>query len=278
MAKRATNYGRAFGRAAPRLLWQVECNPPHRGDALRAYRVPGYEAPVWLRTIVSDHATFWQCLVERQYRLDAFPQAAEINRRYEAALAREQTPLIVDAGANIGLAALWFARAFPHATILCVEPDADNFALLERNTAHLGPRVIRLHAAISAEPMRVKIANPQSGYSAKRVAPASEGEAADSVPAFTVDQLIARTPRAHPFIAKIDIEGFQAPLFAKNTGWVGRFDLITLELDDWQFPWKGTSNSFFRALAPHEFDYLLGQESIFCFRHTPETAADTFAI
>lgn len=45
---------------------------------------------------------------------------------------------IIDAGGNIGLASLWFARAFPEARITTIEPDPNTFAMLatnlERNT------------------------------------------------------------------------------------------------------------------------------------------------
>lgn len=42
---------------------------------------------------------------------------------------------VVDAGANIGLFALHAARHFPDASLVCYEPDPENFALLERNLA-----------------------------------------------------------------------------------------------------------------------------------------------
>jgi len=42
--------------------------------------------------------------------------------------------------------------------------------------------------------------------------------------------------------------------------------LLTLELDDWLMPWQGTSRSFFRCVSRYAFDYLIGGESIFCFR------------
>lgn len=266
--ERLPNYWRAFGFEAPRLLLDVECAPAARSDCVKSYRVPGYTAPVWLRRIVSDHETFWQCIVERQYRLDAYPQRAELEERYRVALAAGKTPVILDCGGNIGLAALWFARIFPHAVIVSIEPDQENFALLRRNTAHLGKTVKSIHGAVAAEPMALRIVNPDGGYSAKRVEPAASG-----VRGYTVEELFALVPQAHPFIVKIDIEGFQAALFEKNTGWVGDIDLISLELDDWQFPWAGTSNNFFRALSAYDFDYLLGQESVFCFRHRFGTAA-----
>jgi FkbM family methyltransferase len=43
------------------------------------------------------------------------------------------TPLIIDCGANIGLAVLYFKKIFPGAKIFAFEPDDLNFQLLEKN-------------------------------------------------------------------------------------------------------------------------------------------------
>lgn len=42
-------------------------------------------------------------------------------------------PVIIDAGAHIGLATLYFKKLYPAAQIIAIEPQADNFALLEKN-------------------------------------------------------------------------------------------------------------------------------------------------
>lgn len=53
---------------------------------------------------------------------------------YDAAKFRvAEDDLIVDAGANIGLASLYFSRAFPGRQILAVEPAASTHALLKAN-------------------------------------------------------------------------------------------------------------------------------------------------
>jgi len=40
-------------------------------------------------------------------------------------------------------------------------------------------------------------------------------------------------PESIPFIAKIDIEGFEHELFSKKTDWIKDFYPITLEIHDW---------------------------------------------
>jgi FkbM family methyltransferase len=43
------------------------------------------------------------------------------------------TPVIIDAGAHIGLATLYFKKIFPNSKIWAVEPIKENFKLLEKN-------------------------------------------------------------------------------------------------------------------------------------------------
>jgi len=43
-------------------------------------------------------------------------------------------PFIVDAGGYIGTAAIVFAEAYPDATVVSLEPSAENFALLQRTS------------------------------------------------------------------------------------------------------------------------------------------------
>ena len=58
--------------------------------------------------------------------------------------------MIVDFGANIGLATLYFRDKFPGAEILTFEPDMDTFRILERNVkSHNGIELF--NAAIGLE-------------------------------------------------------------------------------------------------------------------------------
>jgi hypothetical protein len=44
-----------------------------------------------------------------------------------------QPRVILDAGANIGLTSVYFAKKYPHARIVAIEPEASNFDVLTRN-------------------------------------------------------------------------------------------------------------------------------------------------
>jgi FkbM family methyltransferase len=264
---RIPNYVRTFGLLAGlKLVFAVERDLPAASVRMRSFRAPGFPSPVHLRDTVGDHSIFWQCLVMRQYDVSGFPQAERLQRQYLNILSEGRVPVIVDAGGNIGLAAFWFAKKFPQACIVSVEPDANNFDILRRNIAVFGNRVMPVHGAVTETPRMVRIINPDAGSSGFQIGPAdTSGEG--TVQGFTIDALTRKIERGQLFIVKIDIEGSQRALFSANTDWIDEAQLIAIEIDDWQFPWQATCETFFRAMSSRRFDYLLSGENMFCFRH-----------
>jgi FkbM family methyltransferase len=266
---RSTNYISRFGLwSGLKLLLQIERQLERRSEVLRQYRVPGYEAPIWLRETVADHSFFWQCIVATQYAIERFPQTARLQEEYESILSRRDRPVILDAGGNIGLAAIWLARAFPKAVVVSIEPERHNFALLTRNVAPFGQQIISVLGAVAERAKCMTIANPDAGSGAFRVEECSSPGSQDVI-GYPVCDLVAMVPNGVLFIAKLDIEGSQKDVFTRNIAWVSDVRLIILELEDWQFPWQATSEAFFKAVSKHRFDYLIGGENLFCFRHLP---------
>ena len=51
----------------------------------------------------------------REYAIDKFPQKNWVSRRFEELCSAGVTPVIIDAGANIGASAIWFAVKYPEA-------------------------------------------------------------------------------------------------------------------------------------------------------------------
>jgi FkbM family methyltransferase len=266
-------YVRQFGMLRGlRLLMRIERALPVRSKRVERYRLAGYPAPIHLRNSIADHATFWQCLVLRQYDTSGFPQHRRLAAVYREAVERGERPLIIDCGANIGLASAWFALSFPRAQIYAIEPDLANFELLRRNVARFADRITPVHGAVWYEQTDLRIINPDSGSAAFRISPGASKSGA-AIPGHTIDEICSKAKTDAPLIVKIDIEGAQSQLFSANTGWVGRTHLIAIELDDWQLPWQGTSRPFFSEVSRYPFDYLLRGEIIFCFRDV-QTSGD----
>lgn len=226
--------------------------------------VPGYSAPICMRSTIQDHSAFWICLVAEQYSVMPFPQKERLSAVYKKLLAEGKRPLIIDAGANIGMSALWYARMYPEAKIFAIEPNHENYELLVKNTRTV-EQITPFYGGVWPRNVGLIIENPDAGsqhYRTREVPMDIDG----SLNAITIDTILSKTDSDEIFIAKIDIEGGQDSLFEENTLWVEKTNLIVLELDDWQFPWKGTSRSFFSCVSKYPFDYLLHGENIFCFQ------------
>jgi FkbM family methyltransferase len=208
--------------------------------------------PLYFRPGDSDLMTLWQTLGACEYDLGRFPQAATITRVYEEALACGRTPVIVDAGANIGGASLWFSRRYPRARIFAVEPDPANAALCRRNTE--GHQVEVIEAAIGSRPGSVSLV---SGDAAWGIQTARGGD----IPIVTVGEILGRAPDPVLLIAKIDIEGFESDLFAGETGWIDAVTALYIEPHDWMLPGAGSSRAFRAAIGP-EFEMLISGENL----------------
>ena len=144
---------------------------------------------------------------------------------------------IVDAGANIGLAALYFANRYPAARIIAIEPEESNFDLLVENTS-LYPNIIPLKAALWHENARISLTDPGMGKwgfrtEAVNIDKSTSLNFRESVTAITVDQLMKDYGLSKIDILKIDIEGAEKEVFSNTSKWITQVNSIIIELHDW---------------------------------------------
>lgn len=90
----------------------------------------GTTVDVAVRPDTNDHNVAYSILVEDEYHIPT-----------------DLTGVAVDVGAHIGAATVALAELNPDLRVVAIEPLAENFELLERNTARYGERVTRLQAA-----------------------------------------------------------------------------------------------------------------------------------
>lgn len=210
----------------------------------------------------TDLAVLEQVFERLDYSLSDFGTQAD---RFYAHTAMAAQPLIIDAGANIGASAVWFADRFPTAQVVAIEPEPDNYALLARN-AKAFPLVQPVRAALGSRDGTGFCYDPGRGDWGYRVS-AKPHEDGAAVPMITVDSITEHYAQCSPLVCKIDIEGGEAELFSYRTRWVTDFPLIVIELHDWMLPGQGTSHNFICTLAQHNFDVLLRGENLFCFNN-----------
>jgi len=98
-------------------------------------RFPGTERTVTLRLLITGKPTTFR--FRRDNRAD-YLIVGEMIRGEEHDFPAAAPDTIIDAGANIGSFLIVAARRFPNATIICYEPNQDNFAMLAANAKDNG--------------------------------------------------------------------------------------------------------------------------------------------
>jgi FkbM family methyltransferase len=217
--------------------------------------VPGILTPVALRPETTDLPTFAQIFVAEQYQL-----STDIPVR-----------LIVDGGANVGYASIWFANQFREAQIVAIEPEDENVALFRENTASY-PQVRLIQAAIWNKPGQLSLVthdnnNTWLGHWAIRVEEAADVGKSD-VKAITIDEILQGTGRKFIDILKLDIEGAEKEVFSDNyANWLSRTNILILELHDRFKP--GCSDAVYSAIPRGDFTEHCREGNIFFVRKTP---------
>jgi FkbM family methyltransferase len=212
---------------------------------------------------VGDAGVVDQIFRAADYQIHPDTRFQTLMRYVAAQAAGGKRPLVIDAGANIGASSVYFALQYSSGRVVAVEPEKGNADLLRRNTEGLD--IVVWEAALGAESGTAFLSDPGHSDWGFRV-----GESgAVPVTVVSVPELLtgADESQLFPLICKIDIEGGEASLFAKNTEWVDRFALIVIELHDWLFPGEGNSRNFLRAVASHDFDFLYRGENVFAFNN-----------
>lgn len=251
---------RIRGELACRFMPEYRRNP---GWLVRnTFAIAGGSAAIRYRAHeIGDWGAVHQVFHCLDYRVDSWAQGKALAQFY-AARERTATPLIIDAGANIGASCVYFSTTYPEAQVVAIEPEKENCKLLRLN-CH-GRRVEINEAALGNRPGRLYLQDPGLSSWGFRVG----DKGTYPVDVITVDQVLEKFAAGHmPFILKIDIEGGEQSLFDGTSAWLSRFALVVIELHDWMLPGSGSSHNFLRKLAEYNFDVLQRGENLFCFNN-----------
>jgi len=212
-------------------------------------RIKGVQHPIYLRKKTSDVPAFVQVFLERQYF---------VNYGFDP-------KVIVDCGANIGLASIYYKNKFPKAKIISIEPEASNFALLKKNTEAYDN--IHLHqCGIWHSDTQLEIANPDEAEHWAFMTIESGADKGNTIPALSIDSLLKLHNLETIDILKIDIEGSERELFEKNfEQWLPRVKILVIELHDRMR--SGCAHSVFKAVVNRDFVFSSRYENLtFDFR------------
>lgn len=232
-------------------------------DGLRARRTSG-ELEVHCRGLRpgftirgrdSDYMALQQTFIDRQYDVGVPRIRKRIRQRYRAILAEGRVPVIIDAGANVGAATAWFCAAFPEATVIAIEPEPGNAGMLRRNCEAYA-NAVPVEAAIGSSVGHVALLTEVSSWATRA------NRAVSGCVLITVADALALVPNPALLIVKIDIEGFEADLFAAATEWLDEVVAVFVEPHDWMLPGERSSGSFQRAFGERDFDLLICGENL----------------
>jgi FkbM family methyltransferase len=209
------------------------------------------KSPIYLRDNFSDKAIFLQVFVERQY--------VPINFDFP------KIETILDGGANIGLASIFFTTMFPDAEILAVEPNKSNFELLYKNTKTYNS--IDCHyGAIWDKEEDIHITNPESLAAGFEVDRGAKND--NLLRGTTIQKLLGLKKWSRIDLLKLDIEGAEKEVFnAADTNWLKKIRVLIIELHDHYKP--GCTKAVFKALEGYDYTAYFHNENIFIkFKHS----------
>lgn len=208
-------------------------------------RLKRLEVPVEIRAATSDLFVAMQIFQAEEYSFNV-----------------DRPPnVLIDAGANVGLASIYFANRFPSCKIIAIEPERDNFIQLERNVRSY-PNVIPIQAALWGEDGEVVVTDPglhEWGYQTKSSTSERLGEEAGrhAVRAVTVSTLMREFDLDCVDILKIDIEGAEVEVFSASDPWIRQVGLLIVELHDGER--EGASRKFYKATDGFDREWRRGE-------------------
>jgi FkbM family methyltransferase len=126
-----------------------------------------------------------------------------------------------------------FLSRYPEATVIAVEPDPDNYAILKQNTAPFGQRVVTLNSAIWSEDGRLKLIRKESKWTTcvEDNKPEEFLDDQSGIDGVNLETLLRRYNLSHINILKVDIEGAEKHVFSINyQTWLDKVDVIMIEL------------------------------------------------
>jgi FkbM family methyltransferase len=203
-----------------------ECNlmSVHRED---------YKYPIYLRNNTTD-----------------IPAYKEIIERHKYCVTTEYEPkYIIDAGANIGMAAIYFANKYKDARIIAIEPESANYELLKKNTENYA-NITVIKAALWKTTGEIFLFDTGLGNDGFMT---GENSMDTKTPIKTIKQTIETTTIDEILdefhinsidILKIDIEGSEKEIFESCENWIHNTNSIIIELHERMK--KGCNKSFYK--------------------------------
>lgn len=212
----------------------------------------GFKFPFYIRNNTSDVYVYSEIIESLEYNF----------------IASQEPKVIIDAGGNIGLTAIYFARKYPSAKIISIEPEENNFKLLKENTKNYD-NIIPLQLALwykVGEIILLDTGLDNWGFMTEDSAnyhkintPMIQKK--HTVKTITIEGLLNDYNIDMIDILKLDIEGAEKEIFENHDLWIDRVRSIIVELHEKMKPgcysaFKKIIKNFDQVAASGEDFYL----------------------
>ncbi|MEC4813038.1 MAG: FkbM family methyltransferase [Scytonema sp. PMC 1069.18] len=207
--------------------------------------LPKYEHPIYARYQSSDLDVFYQIFVEEEYSV---------------LQEGEDFKVILDCGANVGYSSIYLLNKYPHAHVIAVEPDEENFKVCQKNLSPYCDRVTLIRSAIWSHQTGLVIRHYGNGNEwGTRVEESKENEQPDLL-ALDILNLLEKSSKSSIDLLKMDVEGAETVIFSQNyENWLNRVQNIVIELHG-----KECENTFFQALSTYQYNLSHSGELTVC--------------
>jgi FkbM family methyltransferase len=201
--------------------------------------------PFYLRARTSDLLIFEQIFVNQEYDFKT----------------QDCPRVIVDAGAHIGLASIYFSNRYPESKIIAIEPEISNYKMLKKNVASYN-NIITLNAALWDKNEEIDLVDPGIGnWGFMTQAEERQGEhlgnISHKVHGMTIDKIMDNNCLEKIDILKMDIEGAEREVFMNSSSWLGKVDALIIELHEWMK--SGCNRSFYNGSNGFDDEWKHGE-------------------
>ena len=168
------------------------------------------------------------------------------------------TPLIIDAGANVGYSSLYLSHLFPEEVILAIEPDPQCFEILGRHVRKR-PHIKPVNVALWSHNRGINLLSSSNGSWAGRV------EEGAGTPSERLDVLTASIPCSRVLLIKMDIEGAEREVIKASPDVFAEAKCIMIEPHDFCSPNAACLSPLFEIVASSHYDTILSGENLMLF-------------
>ncbi len=176
---------------------------------------------------------------------------------------KNEAPLIVDCGGNIGIATLYFKKLYPLAEVIVFEPEPNSFALLQRNITMNNLAHLQTINRALADKKGLCFFNDQYEGSTGAHLIFKEGAVKNSKTIPVVTDVLSAYITKPVDLLKIDVEGAEG-LVLKDLASTGKLSLIKKMIIEFHPHCPMPLGEFLTILENHNFDYRIrkGQQAL----------------